>query len=493
MSVTKTSVRKSLFTRYFYTCAAVILATILLMGILMVSFTAGYFSDENQKSLMKFAQQAVIITDKSMEKYNYQKISSTTLEVGFGAIAEANNVTVFLTDTEGRIITCSEKENCRHLIYSVPSDVMEKVIAGEYKETGKMNGIYDEVCYTVGVPVVHGGKILGAVFVSSSASDILFYLYDIIDIIVICALIATVLSSVAIYFVTRNMTDPLQQMAKATRSFAAGDFTARVPVIGDDEISQLAASFNKMADSLTDMESVRSSFIANVSHELKTPMMTIGGFVDGILDGTVPPEKQKQYLRTVSEEIKRLSRMVKSMLTISKIEAGEMKMDISEFDINELVCRTVFTFEQKINEKKLDVLGLESEEIMVRADNDLIHQVIYNLIDNAIKFSNEGGYISFKYEFSGDRVFVTIRNTGAGIPQEELPRIFDRFYKSDKSRSMDKTGVGLGLYIVNTIINQHKGDLIARSVEGEYTEFTFSVEGVKKQIIPPQNSNIAST
>ena len=203
--------------------------------------------------------------------------------------------------------------------------------------------------------------------------------------------------------------------------------------------------------------------------------MTIGGFIDGILDGTVPEEKRKQYLEIVSEEIKRLSRLVKSMLSIARIEAGDMKMNPTDFDVNELVCRTVFAFEQKIEEKKLEIMGLESDEVLVKADNDLVHQVVYNLIDNAVKFVNEGGIISFGFEQKDGKVFVSVKNTGEGIAQQELPRLFDRFYKTDKSRSLDKTGVGLGLYIVQTIVNQHKGDLIVKSVEGEYTEFTFSL------------------
>ena len=329
---------------------------------------------------------------------------------------------------------------------------------------------------------------MAVVFVSADASDRLFYVMDIMDIIFFCALIATVLSSVAIYFVTNKLTKPLRIMAAATKSFSEGDFTVRVPVEGEDEIAQLAVSFNHMADSLADLESVRRSFVANVSHELKTPMMTIGGFIDGILDGTVPPEKQHQYLETVSEEVKRLSRMVKSMLSIARIEAGDTKISPTNFDINELVCRTVFAFEQKIEGKNLQIMGLGSDEAYVFADNDLIHQVIYNLIDNAVKFCNEGGCISFSYKTEDGKVFVSIRNTGEGIAQNELPRLFDRFYKTDKSRSLDKTGVGLGLYIVQTIVNQHKGDLIVQSVEGQYTEFTFSVPASDPKAVKEQRS-----
>jgi signal transduction histidine kinase len=175
------------------------------------------------------------------------------------------------------------------------------------------------------------------------------------------------------------------------------------------------------------------------------------------------------------------------MLSVARIEAGDMKLNPSDFDINELVCRTVFSFEQKIEEKNLEIFGLESDEVFVNADNDLIHQVVYNLIDNAVKFINEGGRISFSYAQKDGKVFVSVKNTGVGIAQQELPRLFDRFYKTDKSRSLDKSGVGLGLYIVQTIINQHKGDLLVKSVEGEYTEFTFSVPASDPKILKEKN------
>lgn len=488
MAKRKNSLRKSLFNRYFATCSAVIFSIIALMGVLILAFSATYFENMNQDELRKTAHQAELLTLGNMAKYDYQKVSVTTLQASYDIISSTTDSIVFLTNTEGKTLVCSEGSNCNHRTYTVEEKVMEKAMAGEYSESGTLGGIYESSHYTVGIPVKFGDMVMAVVFVSADASDHLFYVMDIMDIIFFCALIATVLSSVAIYFVTNKLTKPLRIMAAATKSFSEGDFTVRVPVEGEDEIAQLAVAFNHMADSLADLESVRRSFVANVSHELKTPMMTIGGFIDGILDGTVPEEKQRQYLETVSEEVKRLSRMVKSMLSIARIEAGDTKISPTNFDINELVCRTVFAFEQKIEGKNLQVMGLGSDEVYVYADNDLIHQVIYNLIDNAVKFCNEGGCISFSYKTEDGKVFVSVRNTGEGIAQNELPRLFDRFYKTDKSRSLDKTGVGLGLYIVQTIVNQHKGDLIVQSVEGEYTEFTFSVQAADPKAIKEQRS-----
>ena len=487
MSKLKQSLKKSLFNRYFALCSAVTLATLTLMGGLIIGFSASYFSETSKDSLRKNAEQAAAITISGMENYNYQKVPVSTVQNGYRIISSTTETQIFLVNLEGNTLICSEGENCNHRTYSISEDIMKTAISGEYNESGTLNGIYDNSHYTVGIPIVYEGTTLAVLFASTEATDVWYFIMDLMDIIFFCALIATAISSVAIYFVTARMTKPLREMAAAARSFSTGDFTVRVPAEGEDEIAQLARSFNHMADSMSDLESVRRSFIANVSHELKTPMMTIGGFIDGILDGTVPEEKRKQYLEIVSEEVKRLSRLVKSMLSIARIEAGDMKLNPTDFDINELVCRTVFAFEQKIEEKKLEILGLESDEVFVNADNDLIHQVVYNLIDNAVKFANEGGYISFSYSVKDGNVFVSVKNTGNGIAQQELPRLFDRFYKTDKSRSLDKTGVGLGLYIVQTIVNQHKGDLLVKSVEGEYTEFSFSLPATDPKTLREMN------
>jgi signal transduction histidine kinase len=233
--------------------------------------------------------------------------------------------------------------------------------------------------------------------------------------IILASLWVMIASFVAIYFITEKIVSPIKQMTYATRNFAKGQFDIKIPVVGEDEIAELATAFNSMADSLASYEYSRSSFLANVSHDLRTPMTSISGFIDGILEGAIPPEKQPYYLGIIGQEIKRLSRLVKSMLSIARIQAGDMKLNPTDFDVNELVCRTVFSFEQKIEEKKLEIMGLESDEVFVNADNDLIHQVVYNLIDNAVKFVNEGGCISFSYAVKDGSVFVSVKNTGAGI------------------------------------------------------------------------------
>ncbi len=467
--------QKSIFTKYFAVCSAVILVSITLMGGLFLAFSTRYFQEDKQESLLRNARQAAALTVANLQSYNYQYISEKQLLSGYSIISATTGTEIFLVDSDGRTMICTEGDNCSHRTYTIAPEIIAEATAGEFIENGTLGGIYSSPYFTVGVPVEVGGTAFGAVFVSLPADQLWDFVVDLIDVFFLCAIIAIIVSSIVIYFVTRRLVRPLRNMAAATKSFSAGDFSVRVPVEGYDEIGQLASAFNNMASSLADLESVRRSFIANVSHELKTPMTTIGGFIDGILDGTVPEEKRQQYLETVSEEVHRLSRMVKSMLNIARIESGESKIDPSIFDISDMVCRTLFAFEQRVDERGIEIVGLESDPIYVEADADLIHQVIYNLIDNAVKFVNDKGCISFAFTQESGRVFIAIRNTGQGIPQHEIPRLFDRFYKSDKSRSLDKSGYGLGLYIVQTIVNLHNGDLIVRSVEGEYAEFCFSV------------------
>ena len=225
---------------------------------------------------------------------------------------------------------------------------------------------------------------------------------------------------------------------------------------------------------MSSVETMRRSFVANVSHELRTPMTTIAGFIDGILDGTIPAEKRDYYLKIVSDEIKRLSRLVKTMLSLSRIDSGQLRLNMVDFDLLRLTGQTLLTFEKRIEEKSITIEGLEDAEPMpVHGDYDLLGQVLYNLLDNAVKFTNAGGSICIHMEKQDDRTVCSIRNTGAGIPAEEMPRIFERFYKSDRSRGLDKNGIGLGLYIVQTAVALHKGEVLVRSVEGDYTEFSF--------------------
>ena len=331
----------------------------------------------------------------------------------------------------------------------------------------------------MGVPIQvlsdNGATVtIGAVFTASSIYSLQVYRTEALRMFLIAAAAVFMLSFIMVWLFSYRLVRPLHEMSLAAHSFGEGNFSVRVPVTSNDEIGQLALAFNNMAASLASGETVRRNFIANVSHELKTPMTTIAGFIDGILDGTIPPEQQEKYLKIVSTEVKRLSRLVRTMLDLSRIDNGELKLRPGRFDLTNTILSALLSFEKAIEDKHLEVRGLEdAESLFVDGDPDMIHQVMYNLIENAVKFTNEGGYIEIHVEDKADRDVVRVKNSGAGIPPDEVDMIFERFYKTDKSRSYDKNGMGLGLYIVRTIIGLHGGEITVSSVENEYCEFQF--------------------
>lgn len=283
---------------------------------------------------------------------------------------------------------------------------------------------------------------------------------------------------IAVYFITERLVHPLRDMKKVVKSFSHGNFSERVVVTGKDEVAELGEAFNNMATSIENLEKMRSSFLASVSHDLRTPMTTISGFIDGINSGAIPPEKQEYYLGIISQEVKRLSRLVSQLLDLSRLESGDRKFNFSEFDIAELSRIVLISFEQKIEEKNLDVaFDSVDDSVGVYADKDAIHQVIYNLCHNAIKFSREGGRFEIRIKRTTDKkVEVSVFNEGQGISEKDTERVFERFFKSDESRGLDKTGVGLGLYISKTIVDAHGEKISVSSKENEYCEFKFTLK-----------------
>jgi len=283
---------------------------------------------------------------------------------------------------------------------------------------------------------------------------------------------------IAVYFITERIIQPLRNMTVASKKFAKGDFETRVTVYGEDEVSELGNAFNNMAESLENLEKMRNSFLANVSHDLRTPMTTIAGFIDGITSGAIPPEKHEYYLGVISSEVHRLSRLVSQLLDISRLESGDRKFDIVDFDIAELARIILISFENSIESKKLDVyFEAEEDSVIAKGDKDTIHQVIYNLCHNAIKFSSDGGIFKIKISRlqKEHRILFSVFDEGQVLTDEDKAHVFDRFYKTDKSRGLDKKGVGLGLYICKTIIDSH-GERIWVDCHDGGCEFSFTLK-----------------
>jgi len=474
--------RKNIFAKYFFACSLILLLSIIFLGTTLVIFSVKYSNDQKRETYLDNAKTVAALAAQELVSPWSQEKMMQDLHADILIFSKSSDADIFFVGKDGTTSTgLSSSTNPVYIKISIPKSIMSILLNGKnYSEIGNLDGKLSTQNNTVAVPItLDNGVIVGAVFVTSSNGGILLLVYDIIRIFLICAIIVLLLSFVVIYFVTASIVKPVRQMSVAVKGFAGGDFSKRVPVHGMDEIAQLAVAFNNMATSLETLEEMRRSFVANVSHELRTPMTSISGFIDGILDGTIPPEKNEHYLKIVSDEIKRLSRIVRSLLDIAKIESGVIKVNASNFDVVNMLNIIIIGFEKRIEEKGLDIrINDTGGQLMVNADPDLYHQILFNLIDNAIKFADNNGDIEINFASINQKVFVGIKNSGIGIPSQDLPYVFDRFYKTDKSRSKDKKGLGLGLYIVKSILNLQGEDIVVKSEEGKYCEFVLTLKKV---------------
>ncbi len=468
---------RSSFSRQFAVTAGMILLSFLLLGFSFTSLFYNYMLREEKNSLSTNAS-AVASFVSSQTVLSSNMDWDLQLAVSYGA--NVSGTDVVLSDTTGRLVLCTCGEfYCEHVGKTLSSEFMQELSQNNYVyATGVLDGIYEDERYLYALPIYSAGAgdLLGYVVVSTETKDMSDMMSRIMGLFLFTAVIVLLVAMVATMLITRRQTETLRELSKAAKQFAHGDFSARInPDGAGDEVAELATAFNNMACSLEQSESLRQEFISNVSHELKTPMTTIAGFMDGMLDGTIPKEKYAYYMQTVSDEVKRLNRMVRSMLDISRLKATGEEVQKARFDVTETLGRTLLTFEQKIEAKHLDVqVNMPDRAVWVMANEDAITQVIYNLIDNGVKFADPGSPFLLTVATSGGKALVSVADTGPMIPPEELPLVFDRFHKSDKSRSKDKDGVGLGLYIVKTILGSHGEDITVTSRDG-VTTFTFTL------------------
>lgn len=362
----------------------------------------------------------------------------------------------------------------------------EKVMKeGQYvKETGDFYGLFKDTnvsWLTIEKPYSYNEEIQGAIYLSIRVPEINNARTNVFKFYIISISIAILVSALLVYIFSLKITKPLKLINNAAREIANGEFSKRLDISSEDEIGQLAESFNHMAVALENLEEMRRGFIANVSHELRTPMTSIHGFIEGILDGTIPPEREREYLSIVSDETKRLSRLTNDLLDLARMESGEMKLTFVTFDINELIRRCIIKLENQIVTKNIQIeANFHEEAAHVYADKDSIERVVLNLLHNAVKFVQDGGQIIIETEMSKGKVMVSVKDNGAGIDSEEIGLIWDRFYKSDKSRGKDKSGTGLGLAIVKNIINEHGQEIRVESEIGKGTVFYFTLNPAKE-------------
>ena len=469
---------KTSFGRSFFTIATILLLSLTVLGASFQMMVNKYLTDNTVSDLQK---DAAVIANLAAAYSIDGQLSNREFLLNLDVAAQVSDSDVVICNAEGYVVLCSDALlGCEHQGLQVNRQYMKKVIDnGGDSATGLIKGLYNEHRYVVAAPIVNNSGASGIVIVSTPTAAITQIMNRISNIFLTSAVVVVLIAVAAVSIFIRREFLPLRDLAKAANAFGHGNLEARVK-LGEgysEEMEELTVAFNNMASSLQKSEYQRQEFVANVSHELKTPMTTISGYVDGILDGTIPDSRRNYYLQIVSDETKRLSRLVRSMLDISQLQdqniPDEQKM---HFDLEECAGQVLITFEKKITDKNIDVeVELPEHPVYTFANRDAITQVFYNLLDNAVKFCPQGGKLGLRIrEGSNNKAYVSISNQGQTIPAEELPLVFDRFHKLDKSRSQNRDGWGLGLYIVKTIVCSHGENIGVTSRDGK-TEFTFTM------------------
>ena len=471
---------KTTFGRTFSTAATILLLALLLLGATFQYLVQDFLS---KKTLSELEHDAAFIADLSAAYSIEGNLSRWDFMLNLDVASRISDLDAVILSPKGEVLLCSNALlGCEHQgMFIDNTEYLQKVINnGSDSFIGIIEGLYTDNRYVVAVPIINSENqvLSGIIIASTPTAGTSALMQRISNLFLSASLIVVLVAVLAVSMFARQQSKPLRDLSKAAYDFGHGDLNARVRLSGDysEEMEELALSFNNMASLLQKSEYQRQEFVANVSHELKTPMTTISGYVDGILDGTIPENRRNYYLQIVSDETKRLSRLVRSMLDISRLQDQPIPEDQKmHFDLEEAVGQVLITFEQKIVGKNLDVdVDFPEHPVFTFAGKDYVTQVVYNLIDNAVKFCPEGGTLGLKLKEAGKKVYISISNDGDTIPPEELPLVFDRFHKLDKARTRTKDSWGLGLYIVKTIVCSHGENISVTSKNGR-TEFTFTM------------------
>ena len=476
---------RSLYRRQLTMMVCIMLVSFTLLAGAFMLLSYRYIIGETRDSVERNAGYISNFTSAYYRRYLTLDIQDEFYSSYVATIAMISNSNIIVADPEGKILyATSDGRFYDYTDITIPENILAQVLnEGAFNGMTNLGGIYSERRYLSALRVTNqvGNLSLtqGIVLVAADASNLSEMWASTATIFFFSAVVVFLISVIASTLTSAYQTRPLIEMAEAARKFGQGEFDVRVTGYEDrgDEVSALAEAFNSMASSLEKVESQRSEFIANVSHELKTPMTTIAGFAEGILDGTIPPDREKEYLQIVVSETRRLSRLVRRMLDLSRLNALTQSTVTAQetFDLTEVMSQVLISLETKITDRQLDVeVKMPEGKLMVWGDPDAITQVCYNLLDNAAKFAAPGTAITAQITKKDGKAHVTIRNLGATIPPDELPLLFERFHKADYSRSMDREGVGLGLYIVKTILGNLKENITVASEDG-VTQFQFTL------------------
>ena len=476
--------RSSLFWRAFIALAALTIMTVTLC----TGTLAAVLQNERQESYENEVRQQAREVAEYMAHLNtisFVKDNTTMKYIivsKINAIKEDYAADIWIVSySSGQVEVLDSNWNTSEEIAS--DAVTEQLAIIESGQEIRVQGLFpdlgDEIV-TIGVPWTYSdGQVVGAVLLHISVEQLRVKISDLLIKILPTSAIVLVLGIILSYFLARSQSRPVKAISRAVNKFAQGDLTSRVALTCGGELQALGNSINDMAQALSELEDSRRSFVANVSHELRSPLTSMRGYVQGMLDGTIPSEDTGKYLGVVMDETQRLTTLVNDLLNLSRIESGKFPMEKCAYDINEQVRRILIGFERRIDQKGCDVeVDLPEEACYVDADQNRLNQVISNLIDNAVKFLPEtGALLKLKVARSNGKVEVTVSDNGRGISKEDLPHVFDRFYKADKAHTSGM-GTGLGLAIVKSILDQHGARISARCEGGE-TSFTFALDAAE--------------
>ena len=388
------------------------------------------------------------------------------------------NAEIWIINPSGRMILSSR----------LPINVDEAIVIEGFDSTimGKSNyttgtffNSFSEEMLSVFSPIVADYKVKGYVVIHASMHDIMMLSDRYLRVCYLLLVILFALSLIILFFFTIMVYRPLKKITHATEQYALGNMHYEFTLDSDDEMGYLGASLSYMASQIARSEDNQKKFIANVSHDFRSPLTSIRGYLEAMLDGTIPPEMHEKYIGIVLSETERLTKLTNSLLSLNNLNMAGVVLDMNDFDINKVIRNTAASFEGTCKNKQISInLILTGEELTVHADETKIQQVLYNLLDNAIKFSHHNSTITIETTEKHSKVFVSVKDQGIGIPKEDQKLVFDRFYKSDLSRGRDKKGTGLGLSIVKEIIMAHNEHINVISTEGVGTEFVFSLAKV---------------
>lgn len=467
---------KSIFGRMFWTYAVILM---FVFSSLAMSLSAIFAQFNERKQIETLASVANILEDwtAAIQFEQTDTVSARAYSRVLRSWSKFTAADIIIVNRDGEVF---EKT---HTIKSVPQKAMaciENDKPSFFKSD--FDGFYDTRVLSVSYPLHYKNTTIGAIIFNKSLPELRRDVFAILLIFIMSSILSLIVSFIIIYFQAKKISKPIIDINKAAQNIAKGDFSGRVKITTRDEVGQLASTFNFMASSIEKSDANKQRFVSDVSHELRTPMTSITGFVEGMLDGTIPDEERNDYLEIVRDESVRLTKLINDMFEMSKIQSGNFEIKIAPFDINDLICSSLISLESKIEEHNVDIdVDFRPEHLTVLGDKDQIKRVLINLIDNAIKFSLLNTQIVIKTSVANGKAHISISNTGNEIKEHDLKHIFDRFYKTDTSRELDRTGAGLGLSFVQNILRLHNQQITARNekipdINAYLTTFEFTLE-----------------